>query len=249
MAVQIEDEPKPGAPEWMVTFADLMSLLLTFFVLLLSFSSTEVVKFKQMAGSLKEAFGMRSELALSDTVQSDEMLPVLDPEQGSAAAESASAEVMRELQQMLAEMGLEKQGGATITPEGVVLQLSGDLFFASGRAELNPGAFDVLDKIAQQLQRTGRPLDVIGHTDDIPIATPVYPSNWELSAARAGHAVRYLSEQGVAPGRLRAIGQAQTAPVDTNDTAEGRSRNRRVEFVFRVGELEPRPSDEENPGV
>ena len=142
-----------------------MSLLLTFFVLLLSFSSTEIVKFKQMAGSLKEAFGMRSELDLSDLPQNDEILPVLEPEQGAGIA--AAEEVMRELSQMLEEMGLEKQGGATITPDGVVLQLSGDLFFASGKAELNPGAFGVLDKIAEQLRRTGRPLDVVGHTDDM----------------------------------------------------------------------------------
>ncbi len=232
--MQVEDEPKAGAPEWMVTFADLMSLLLTFFVLLLSFSSVEVEKFRQMSGSIKEAFGVRSDLAISDHPQSDDILPVIDTDPGSPA--QAAEQVRQELNEMLKQTGLERRGGTEITPDGVVLQLSGDLFFDSGNADLNPAAFPVLDKIAEELERSGRNVDVIGHTDDIPISTAVYPSNWELSAARAGQAVRYLAEKGVEASHLRAIGQAQTAPIASNRTPAGRTENRRVEFLFRVND-------------
>lgn len=224
-------ECKAGTPAWIVTFADLMSLLMTFFILLLSFSNTEIVKFRLMAGSMRNAFGLKSDLALSDIPMGASLLPHLDPKEGGGR--QASPEQMKsDLEAIVKEAGLEGKGTARITKRGVILQLNGDMLFSSGRAELNPTAMPILDSLAKYLQTVDKALDVVGHTDDIPISNEIYPSNWELSAARAGQAVRYLAEHGVSPERLRAIGQADSEPVSPNVDTASRSENRRVEFVL-----------------
>ena len=232
MAAMLEqpDEPKAGAPDWMVTFADLMSLLLTFFVLLLSFANMEVVKFKSAVGSIQNALGLKSVFELSDTPSGKEILEHENENEGDGQA--VQEQMVEELERILEQTGLENSGAAKINKRGVVLQLQGDFLFASGEAAISPKALPVLDALSAYVAGQSRFVDVIGHTDDVPIATTVYPSNWELSAARAGQAVRYLSEKGVKPFRMRAIGQAHTVPVSENNTLEGRANNRRVEFVF-----------------
>ena len=227
------EECKVGAPDWMVTFADLMSLLLTFFVLLLSFSNTEIIKFRTMAGSVRNALGLKSEFALSDIPMGNKLLPYEDPKEGDGG--SAAKDMERQLNEILQQAGLEG-GSAKLNKHGVVLQLEGDLLFGSGEASINPEALPVLGALADYISTVSRSVDVIGHTDDVPISTPVFPSNWELSAARAGQAVRYLAEKGVPAGRMRAIGQAHSEPLADNGTAEGRAANRRIEFVFTVQE-------------
>ncbi len=228
------DDAPAGAPEWMVTFADLMSLLLTFFVLLLSFSTTEVIKFREAMGSIREALGMRSpddvsKIPTGETPLSDEIAEI-----GSKSLPLDKVE--KQLQDVLEAFGLEDQGETQRTDYGVILRLKGDLMFASGKAELSPDTFDLLEGLAQYIGGIAGRIDVVGHTDNVPIATPLYPSNWELSAARAGQVVRYLVEHGVAADRLRAIGQADTVPIADNSTPEGRARNRRVEFLFVPGD-------------
>jgi chemotaxis protein MotB len=218
-----DDEAPPGAPGWIVTFADLLSLLLTFFILLLSISNTQLAKFEAAAGSLKDALGMSSELDLSD-----------QPKPGASFDSMTPENLDQELQKLLTEIGGRRRGIAFIAGDGGALNISGDLMFASGEAAVSPEAIQVLDRIADYLLQSDRPLDVIGHTDNVPISTPLYPSNWELSAARAGSAVRYLASRGIDAQRLRAIGRASTRPVVSNSTAEGRSLNRRVEFVFNL---------------
>ena len=252
------EECKPGAPEWMVTFADLMSLLLTFFVLLLSFAETEIVKFEQATGSLKEAFGTKSDLALLNEKSGEDLLPPLNPQNrtsdGQGSGPATPAEIEARLKEVLEETGFAEQGTAKVTKHGVVLQLEGDLLFGSGGSALNPKARPVLEQIANHMKNGDETIDVVGHTDNIPIATSAFPSNWELSAARAGQAVRYMVEQGVPADRLRAIGQADTVPIASNETGAGRSANRRVEFVFTIREeapdtpfenLKPSPSEGE----
>lgn len=228
------EECKAGAPDWMVTFADLMSLLLTFFVLLLSFSNTEIVKFKAMIGSVKNALGLKSEIALSDVPTGSKLLPHENAKQGDGG--SAAKDIAQQLNEILQEAGLEGGGSAKLNKHGVVLQLEGDLIFGSGDARINLEALPVLDALAKYISTVSRSVDVIGHTDDVPISTPTFPSNWELSAARAGQAVRYMAEKGVPAERMRAIGQAHSVPVADNGTADGRSANRRIEFVFTVEE-------------
>ena len=230
------EDVKAGAPDWIVTFADLMSLLLTFFVLLLSFADMEVVKFKSAVGSIQNALGLKSVFELSDTPSGREILDYENPSEGAGEA-GVQQQIVEELERILQQAGIESRGAAKVSKRGVILQLQGDLLFASGEAAISPSALPVLDALSAYVASQSRFVDVIGHTDDVPISTAIYPSNWELSAARAGQAVRYLSEKGVRAFRMRAIGQAHTVPVSENSTTEGRANNRRVEFVF-VAELE-----------
>ena len=227
-----EEAPPEGAPEWMVTFADLMSLLLTFFVLLLSFSNMEIIKFRTMAGSVRNALGLKSELDLSDIPMGHTILPYEDPREGAGRGDDDGNMVRAELQRMLRDSGLTGRAQVRVTPRGVLLEIQGDLLFDSGQAELRPAAYPVLDRLAEYIPKVRHSIDVQGHSDSIPIATPAYPSNWELSAARAGRAVRYLVDAGVPPKRLRAIGLADTDPVAENDSVTGRASNRRVELLF-----------------
>jgi chemotaxis protein MotB len=228
---EVQDTPPEGAPEWMVTFADLMSLLLTFFVLLLSFSNMEIVKFRTMAGSVRNALGLKSEFDLSDVPMGNKLLPYEDPKEGEGDPGDAQG-LRSELEEMLREAGLPEKASVRMTSRGVALHIEGDILFDSGRTHLKPEALPILDRLTELIPRVGYRVDVHGHTDNIPIATTAFPSNWELSAARAGRAVRYFVENGVPADRFRAIGLAETRPVEDNDTPDGRTANRRVEFLF-----------------
>jgi len=227
-----EDDAPKGAPDWMVTFADLMSLLLTFFVLLLSMSSIKIDRYRLALGSIRTAFGAKDDLSLSEMPSGEDVLPSLRENQGGQGQGPTPDQMEEQLEKLLVKTGLEEEGHAKLIKHGVMLQLNGDLLFESGEAKINPAALPVLDGLADYIATVDRSIDIIGHTDDVPISTSVYPSNWELSAARAGQAVRYMVERGVDPDQLRAIGQADTVPVVPNDSAENRAKNRRVEFVF-----------------
>ena len=165
-------------------------------------------------------------------------MPFQDPQTGEGEdvgpgeADPTPQQVREKLQELLEEAGLAEKGVAVETRDGVVLQLSGDVLFGSGQSYINVEARKLLEALAQYTLSVEYSLDIVGYTDNVPIATAVYPSNWELSAGRAGQAVRYLTERGVEPSRLRAIGRADTNPLQNNDTPEGRAQNRRVEFVF-----------------
>jgi chemotaxis protein MotB len=176
---------------------------------------------------------MRSELDLSNTPERRDLIENLES-QKAGQTPSTPAQLEQELQKLLAELAGRGRGIAALTGEGIVLNISGDLMFSSGEATLSPEAIQVLNRIANYVLQSDRPLDVVGHTDNIPISTPLFPSNWELSAARAGSAVRYLVDRGVDAERMRAIGRASTRPVESNSTAEGRTLNRRVEFIFNL---------------
>ena len=226
------DKPRAGAPEWLVTFADLMSLLLTFFVLLLSFSNTEIVKFRTMAGSVRNAFGMKSEIAISDLPMGNNLMPFEDPIQGGG--KDPKQEVKEKVEAVLKDSGLGAEGAVEVTERGVLLRLQGDLLFDSGSVAFKSKSLPLLDRLAVYSASVAHPIEVDGHTDDVPIATVVYPSNWELSAARSGSAVRYLAEKGVPAARMRATGHADTVPVAPNETPEGRAKNRRIEILFVI---------------
>ena len=238
------DEKPPGAPDWMVTFAHLMSLLLTFFVLLLSFSNMEIVKFRTMAGSVRNALGLKSEIALSDLPTGEKLLPYKSPKEGKGETEDdhkdkASKRVVTKraiskLRAMLEENEATADGVVKASDRGVVLELRGDLVFDSCKTDLKPASQPILAALAEFINSVPGQVEVQGHTDNVPIKNSVFPSNWELSAGRAAKTVRFLTAKGVAPTRFMAQGFADTRPLDTNTTPEGRARNRRVQFEFLI---------------
>lgn len=218
-------EPHDGVPAWMVTFADLSILLLTFFVVLFSFANMDARKFRDVLGSVRGAFGSQQRVLPGSPSPA---LPRAVP----------SALPMERAPGVIGSVFQDLDGLAELVAEGetVTVRVDGQVLFPSGSAELNPGADPVLDRVLVLLQTYTFDLHILGHTDSVPIETAQFPSNWELSSARAAAALRYLLARGIDPQRLVAVGFADSRPVAPQATPEGRARNRRVEFVFRASE-------------
>jgi chemotaxis protein MotB len=237
-------DPAPsggGGDAWMATFADMMTLLLCFFILLLSFATMDIVKFREAMGSVQEALGVQFEhdgqfeAVASSPLQLDEF-----EESGGLGEDHA---LLDELQSAIAEEGLDDQIGAEIDGRGVVVRINGRVLYRQGDAALRLEADAILSRIAALVRGTEHRVMIEGHTDDVPISTARYPSNWELSAARAIAGMRFLVEHGVDARRVGVAGYADQRPLEPNDGPEQRAMNRRVEFVFI------RESDEESEPV
>ena len=246
------EEVEEGAPAWMATFADLMSLLMCFFVLLLSFSEIDLEKYKQVAGSMKSAFGVQREVTADEIPKAESVImrefspgrpeptPIQSVRQTTSRDALPTPRKVRELTDRLrSALGVEVETGTVeLVPEdyGVKLRIRDEDAFPSGSAALQPAFVPVLDKLADALGgRTGK-IIVSGHTDDVPIRTRTYPSNWVLSSARAASVVHHLAEARLDdPSRVEIRAYAQTRPLASNDTPEGRASNRRVEIDIGVG--------------
>lgn len=229
-----DDEPKKpkksaGAPAWMCTFADMMSLLLCFFVLILSFSSLDKPKFDKVSGSLRDAFGIQRETIVFQMPQADKII--------SPQFESIPFNVRREVTEIFQEQ--ITSGMVEVTEDGalITLRLKDSLAFDSGRAELKEGFKALLDKLGKVLVDSDASLIVEGHTDNVPLRRDApFKTNWSLSTARSVEVVEYLSGRFNVPSqRLAAAGFADGNPVASNADEQGRSQNRRVEFKIKPG--------------
>jgi chemotaxis protein MotB len=274
---------------WLLTYADMITLLMALFMVLFSISSVNISKYQTLQQSLKAAFsgsilpggrsimqsGSQSTTAHTPATAEIPSLVPLNPvaaakanpsiasskaNQSSAALNSKQLEAalhsmsaaLREqaslasLKQKLdaysKEHGLSHDVQTVIDRRGLVVRvLTDQLLFASGQATLQPTGFPLLSEVAQLLNvDQSHPITVEGHTDNIPISSSKYPSNWELSTDRATTVVRYLISKGVNRQRLGAVGYADLHPLASNATAAGRARNRRVEIVLqRINPVPP----------
>ena len=248
-----------GAPAWMATMADMFSLLLTFFVLLLSFANMDVVEFRMMLGSVRDAFGVQtphpgdiqaratSPVEFSDA-ESTPYLDVLDLQtQADADASSkADAAMVEELKEAVERLDLGRMVDVIGSRRGVVVRVKGQLLFGPASASLRPEALVFLDEIARLTKIFSHSLSVEGHSDDVAIKTKEFPSNWDLSAERAIAAVRYMIDAGpLDPKLLSVVAYGDTRPIVANDSPEHRAQNRRVEFVYqREAPKSPDPPDD-----
>lgn len=253
-------ECEEGQPEWLATFADLMSLLMCFFVLLLSFSEMDLQKYKQVAGSMKFAFGIQRKVD-ADTIPrgtsvikqefspgkpEPTVMPIInqqtnDDSQPEIRFDMPVPEQIEQLQEILEEtLAMEISDEileVLISEDGVMIRVREADAFPSGSAALQPRIIPVLEKVQATLNDTSGRIIVSGHTDDIPINTPIYPSNWVLSAARAASVVHYLAETSFTdPSRIELRAYADTRPVAENTSSANRSKNRRIEINLRVDE-------------
>ncbi|WP_144391905.1 flagellar motor protein MotB [Pleionea sediminis] len=279
--------PPPGLPQYMGTFADLMALLMCFFVLLLAFSEMDVLKFKQIAGSMKYAFGVQNKVEVKDipkgtsviaqefspgkpvptmieaimqqtieitkeTLEFDESTSK-DPDEGEGPEDNRGEGVSPDLFKIMQEASEELAKGIAIRMSAeldsgqievlakdnvVVIRIRESGSFPSGSARVKPEFTKVLDKIAEILAETTGEIRVAGHTDNVPIDTERFRSNWELSGARAGSVVRELIRGGTLErDRFVINGYADTRPLASNDNALGRAKNRRVEIIIVQGKL------------
>ena len=230
------DEPKkvdPGAPKWVVTFGDLMSLLLCFFVLLLSFSNMDRQKYKQVAGSLEKAFGVQRKLKVMDIPKGMKMI-AKDFDQ-EIIATRIKEDLGREIDELIQDQLSELKDQISVDAEGneVIIRLMGESTFDSGKAEIRPELKPLLTKVAEALSTSQGDIIVAGHTDNVPILRGPFKTNLRLSAARAAAVAEFfVSESRIDPKRISTMGFGEFRPIDTNDTASGRQKNRRVEIIL-----------------
>ncbi len=230
-----------GAPAWMATFADMMSLLLTFFVLLLSFATMDIVKFRDAMGSIQQALGFMPagtgmfQHTNKPTIY-EKPLATSSLTNGALTSEMVnemSDAISEELKEVIKQYGLEDEVEVEKSKRGVILRMRGKVLFNAGEAELKESAYPILDKIADLMRKFPSNVSIEGHTDNIPVNGGRYSSNWELSVARAISALRYFQKLGdIDLQRINIAGFADTHPIADNSTPEGRAKNRRVEFVF-----------------
>ena len=237
-----KEETPAGAPLWMCTFGDMMSLLLCFFILLFALSTMEIKKLIEASGSLRAAFGGEPAPELVETIPDKQTRQILSRRVQLERRESyAKDELRREEDLKVKSRNLQHVIQVTGTEQGITFRLSGDTIFDPGSIELNAEAFVALRFIADELIRfPSNPVKIDGHTDNLPSRSP--NGNWELSADRAYAVMRYLIEYGspisgqVAEDRFTYESFAEHKPlreslVDPN-TAIGRAMNRRVDITL-----------------
>lgn len=225
---------------WLISYADFITLLFAFFVVMYAISAVNENKYRILAGSLGSAFGKAPE---SEVPVPQHPAAPLPPEvrqrtlkQQQAIEEQAHmTEVASNLLDVMAPLVKEGKVRVTQSRRGVSIEINANVLFAPGRADLEPQSLAVLRAVAEKLKNEPFNLEITGHTDNVPISNSAFASNWELSAVRATSVVRLLADSGIAPARLSAIGREASQPVASNDTAEGRARNRRVELMILSG--------------
>lgn len=210
----------------MVTYGDAVTLLLAFFVLLFTFSTIDLQRFQQIMSAFQ---GSISVLDGGRTVTTDQSLETQMSELDLEQLQRLHAE----LQEFLEVEGLTGSVEVHLEERGVTVRFADQLFFDLGQAVLKPEAVGVLESLSPILRDIPNPIRIEGHTDDLPIQTAQFPSNWELSTRRATSVIRHLVENhGFSPQRLSAAGYGEHRPLTENDTAEKRAQNRRVDIVI-----------------
>ncbi len=244
---------------WLVSYADFITLLFATFVVLYALGQADLAKLKDLSQSLKQAFnpaksimdnpggvmpGTPNASILKDSGNSilDKVMPKFPENAQREGSLTPVTDAVQQINEQIEKLNGQKTGtGEEITSDakvklqerGIVISFASSLFFEPGSAGLKPEAFSILNKLADTLKSADRVIHVEGHTDNQPIATAVYPSNWELSTARASSVVRYfISKKGFDPAKLAAVGYAHTRPIADNLKAEGRAKNRRVDIVI-----------------
>ncbi|WP_421869557.1 OmpA/MotB family protein [Motiliproteus sp.] len=246
-------------PAWITTFADLVTLLLVFFILLFTMSTVEIDKFRSAMNSIQVSLGQsgagnsivplpndavrRTLTELNQEITDDPENPIPNSRQQQqdhfASAPTPAIEqqwraLAEQLRSTLADKNLADEVEIDTPIDGtIVIQVKGQALFDSGSVELNFQVDDVLDNLVRVFhKRHDFNIDIQGHTDNLPLSSSRFESNWELSAVRATTVLRYLLSKGISPRRLTATGFGDSVPLVSNDTAEGRKQNRRIEFVL-----------------
>ncbi|WP_456417484.1 flagellar motor protein MotB [Thiolapillus sp.] len=257
-------EPKKcpeGIPMWVMTFADLMSLLLAFFVLLFSFSEMDVQKYKQVAGSMKQAFGVQRQVKVKDPPKGINIIArEFSPGQTQPTPMNQVRQSTMDDYRQFPVLGVNKPKKTDLEKEGekiklalkeeidkgfievdiedqkIIIRIQEKGSFPSGSANMIEPFKEVITKINKAIQQTSGRIVVSGHTDDVPIHTDHFRSNWELSASRAVTVLHELSKDSIIDKeRFEIKAFADTRPLAPNDSAENRAKNRRVEVTLEYG--------------
>ena len=240
---------------WIVSYADFITLLFAFFIVMYAISTLNESKYRAVGNALGFAFNpSRGPTAAAGPTTIASMLPHPMPKPPRAddparvARDQKLSGVAAKLTDALAPLVETGHVRLKKSPAGLVVEIDASVLFAPAQAMLQPGSIAALTAAAKVIGEVENALQVEGHTDSQPIASAVYPSNWELASARAASVVRLFEANGVDPKRMLAVGYADNRPVDTNDTAIGRASNRRVTLLIlsdpgRAYEVTPAVAD------
>ena len=248
--VERKEPEEAGAPLWMLTYGDMVTLVLTFFILLFTFSTIDIQRFEEVMSAIRSSLmggagvlqggpnlsGSTGAGMDSYDVNMEDL--VLSMGENDIAVLDMMAELEQTYDQVksfLTDVGLQDDVQLRLEDRGIVLELPERILFDSGMAVIKTDFLPVIDLLAVLLEGLPNQIIIEGHTDNVPINTYIYPSNWELSVARAVSVARYLVEtRNLPPGKFVATGYGEYHPLDTNETSEGRARNRRVSVVISI---------------
>jgi len=236
---RLQEEEHENHERWLVSYADFITLLFAFFVVMYAISSVNEGKYRVLSSAIVDAFRSGSTINIKTTpptggantmIEIPNTKPIAKTVKGEHPVEPSPK--MGSLAADLAKVmdPLVKGGQVTITqsPKGITVDIRDTALFPVGQATPNDQSRQIMSGMAALLSKVDNPIRVEGFTDNVPIKTTTYPSNWELSAARAGSVVRLFQENGIKPERLVAVGRGENLPVADNTTADGRATNRRV---------------------
>ncbi|WP_339462890.1 flagellar motor protein MotD [Pseudomonas sp. EA_105y_Pfl2_R69] len=237
MARRRHHEEHANHERWLVSYADFITLLFAFFVVMYSISSINEGKYKILSDSLTGVFNQPDRAIKPIPVgelrpRTIEPAPTQVDDESPQSSSDSLVSIASSIREAFGELIETEQLRVSGNELWIEIELSSSLLFTSGDAIPNGAAFDIIEKVAKILAPYENPIHVEGFTDNLPIQTAQFPTNWELSTARAATIVRMLSLDGVSPGRLAAVGYGEFQPVADNTTAEGRGRNRRVVLVI-----------------
>ena len=257
MAIKRTPEKEGNHERWLVSYADFITLLFAVFVVLYAMGQSDKKKVEEVMQAIQQSFGMASTGATAPKInvipsQAITVIPSLKPEikiapigrtrNGQAkirAEEKDFRQIKAAVEAYLVKQGAQNKVTLEITRRGLIVSLKEAGFFNSGQANIKSEAYELINTIAEVMTQYNNPLRLEGHTDNIPISTAQFPSNWELSTARATTGLKYLLKNfDVDANKISATGYAEFRPIADNATPEGRARNRRVDLVMLSGEAE-----------
>lgn len=267
MALKKEPEKHANHERWLVSYADFITLLFAVFTTLYAMSQTDKKKVDEVVASLRESFGysvtasagqrsileskdvrvvpaIKPEMAIVPMVRN---MPTVGPKGGGGtsgkgkgkAEEKEFKEIMSAIEAYLIKQGAQNKVSLSISRRGLVVSLKEAGFFDSGSAVIKQSGYQLLNTIIEAMTQYSNPLRIEGHTDNVPISTAQFPSNWELSTARATNVLRYmLKTYEIEPNSISVTGYGEFRPTTDNSSSEGRAKNRRVDIVLLSGESE-----------
>lgn len=257
MALKKAPEPHVNHERWLVSYADFITLLFAVFVVLYAMGQSDKKKVEEVMQSIQSSFGMATAGATAPKInvipsQAVTIIPSIKPEVKIAPAGRARSgqaktraeekdfrQIKASIEAYLVKQGAQSKVTLEITRRGLIVSLKEAGFFNSGQATIKPEAYELINTIAEVMTQYNNPLRLEGHTDSVPISSAQFPSNWELSTARATNGLKYLIKNfDVEPEKISATGYAEFRPIADNSTSDGRSRNRRVDLVMLSGEAE-----------
>ncbi|HYG56991.1 MAG TPA: flagellar motor protein MotB [Symbiobacteriaceae bacterium] len=220
-----------GQERWLLTYADMITLLMALFIMLFAMSTVDKEKYAAVAAMFQKAFGGGNLIVPVQGVGDGVSAP--PPKESVVLDPKKVQEMLEQLGQGLyADFARDGRFSVYMSERGLTISLAGNAFFDSGKAELKPEMVPLLDEIARRVKDLPNDISVEGFTDSDPIATAEFPSNWYLSVARANQVRDYMESRGVASQRLIVVGYGETRPLYDNGTAEGKAKNRRVDVVI-----------------